>query len=285
MTTPPSFHPRSRGGSARGRQVSSRRVRDLILASIRNGTIDIDAQPVEEDLMIMFNSSRGSVRAALNELSETGVVIRRPRVGTRVNRRDLGVALDDIAVTGGEQVHIQVTDQCIVPTFPLVRSRLKIDDDVVRLVENSFIARGETIGMRSAYFSPRFNADPNLLRDKPISMARTLAEFFGVAPGGAAVSIGAERADDRTARLLGVAPGETLLSREILYTAADGAPLEIVFDRFRADLVRFESQVDHSDLTWCPDPNPVPPGRESAFTDSREAHTGADRVGTVAQSV
>ncbi len=35
----------------------------------------------------MFNSSRGWVRAALNELSETGVVIRWPRVGTRVNRQ------------------------------------------------------------------------------------------------------------------------------------------------------------------------------------------------------
>ncbi|WP_223204803.1 GntR family transcriptional regulator [Gordonia jinghuaiqii] len=264
MTTPPPHHPRSRGGSARGRQVSSRRVRDLILASIRNGTIDIDAQLVEEDLMIMFNSSRGSVRAALNELSEAGVVIRRPRIGTRVNRRDLGVALGDVSGTGGEQVQIQVTDQCIVPTFPLIRSRLRIDDDVVRLVENSFIARGEIIGMRSAYFSPRFTADPNLLRGKPMSMARTLAEFFGVAPGGASVSIGAESADERTARLLDVRSGDTLLSREILYTTADGTPLEIVFDRFRADRVRFESQVDNSDVTWFPEANSAPAAHESA---------------------
>ncbi|MCZ4578384.1 GntR family transcriptional regulator [Gordonia amicalis] len=284
MTTPPPYHPRSRGGSARGRQVSSRRVRDLILASIRNGTIDIDAQLVEEDLMIMFNSSRGSVRAALNELSETGVVIRRPRVGTRVNRRDLGVALDDISATGGELVHIQVTDQCIVPTFPLIRERLRIDDDVVRLVENSFIAHDEIIGMRSAYFSPRFNADPNDLRDKPMSMARTLAEFFGVAPGGASVSIGAERADERTARLLDVRPGETLLSREILYTTADGTPVEIVFDRFRADRIRFESQIDHSDVTWCPKPDQIPSPEESLSTNELPQESPPGATGSLAQS-
>ena len=170
-------------------------------------------------------------------------------------------------MTGGELVHIQVTDQCIVPTFPLIRERLQIDDDVVRLVENSFIANDEIIGMRSAYFSPRFNADPNDLRDKPMSMARTLAEFFGVAPGGASVSIGAERADERTARLLDVRPGETLLSREILYTTADGTPVEIVFDRFRADRIRFESQIDHSDVTWCAEPEQAPAPEESLCTN------------------
>lgn len=284
MTAPPPHHPRSRGGSARGRQVSSRRVRDLVLASIRNGTIDIDAQLVEEDLMIMFNSSRGSVRAALNDLSEAGVVIRRPRVGTRVNRRDLGVALADISDTGGEQVQIQVTDQCIVPTFPLIRSRLRIDDDVVRLVENSFIARGEIIGMRSAYFSPRFNADPNMLGGKPITMARTLAEFFGVAPGGATVSIGAESADERTARLLDVRTGETLLSREILYTTAEGAPLEIVFDRFRADRIRFESHIHNSDVTWCPTPDSTPPTSESHSGVTNPQHSADTSEGPLAQS-
>ncbi|MGW6035185.1 GntR family transcriptional regulator [Gordonia terrae] len=284
MTSPPSHHPRSRGGSARGRQVSSRRVRDLVLASIRNGTIDIDAQLVEEDLMVMFNSSRGSVRAALNDLSEAGVVIRRPRVGTRVSRRDLGVALADISDTGGEQVEIQVTDQCIVPTFPLIRSRLGIDDDVVRLVENSFIARGEIIGMRSAYFSPRFSADPNLLGGKPISMARTLAEFFGVAPGGATVSIGAENADERTARLLDVRPGEILLSREILYSTADGAPLEIVFDRFRADRIRFESYIHTTDVTWCPAPDSTPPAQESSTGTSIAQHPAGSPPGPLAQS-
>ncbi|MFE0750570.1 GntR family transcriptional regulator [Gordonia sp. NPDC058843] len=284
MTTPPPHHPRSRGGSARGRQVSSRRVRDLVLASIRNGTIDIDAQLVEEDLMVMFNSSRGSVRAALNDLSAAGVVIRRPRVGTRVNRRDLGVALADISDMGGEQVEIQVTDQCIVPTFPLIRSRLRIDDDVVRLVENSFIARGEIIGMRSAYFSPRFGADPNMLGGKPISMARTLAEFFGVAPGVATVSIGAESADERTARLLDVRPAEILLSREILYTTADGAPLEIVFDRFRADRIRFESTIDQTDVTWCPTPDTPPQTKESFAHDPMVQRSTGTPDGPLAQS-
>ncbi|GAB91037.1 GntR family transcriptional regulator [Gordonia rhizosphera] len=240
-------HPRAHGGSARGRQVSSRRVRDLLLASIRTGSIDADAPLVEEELMQMFDSSRGSVRAALGELSEAGRLVRRPRVGTRLHRKDLGIQLADFSGTNGQSVEIKVTEQRLVPTFPLVSERLDIHDDHVRLVENIFIANDEVIGLRNAYFSPRFDADPTALVGEPLTMAKTIAEFFRVTPGTASVSIGAELSDDRTSQLLGIEPGQSLLSRDVVYSTADGRPFQIVFDRFRADRVRLESDLGLSD--------------------------------------
>lgn len=245
MTRSTEYHPRARGGSARGRQVSSRRVRDLILASIREGTLDLDTQLVEEDLIRMFNSSRAAVRDALNELSDAGFLVRRPRLGTRVHRRDLGLELTAISGIGGESVEIVIREQRLVPNLPLVRTRLNIHDDHVRLVENTFHAFGETIGLRSAYFSASHDADPTELAGIPLTMERTAAEFFGTDPGDAWVSIGAERCDERTGQILGVPAGSTLLMREITYTTSDGAPFQIVFDRFRADFVRFETRHDH----------------------------------------
>ncbi len=189
MTRSTEYHPRARGGSARGRQVSSRRVRDLILASIREGTLDLDTQLVEEDLIRMFNSSRAAVRDALNELSDAGFLVRRPRLGTRVHRRDLGLELTAISGIGGESVEIVIREQRLVPNLPLVRTRLNIHDDHVRLVENTFHAFGETIGLRSAYFSASYDADPTELAGIPLTMERTAAEFFGTDPGDAWVSI------------------------------------------------------------------------------------------------
>lgn len=236
-------HPRAHGGSARGRQVSSRRVRELILASIRAGILDIDAQLVEEELMRIFNSSRGSVRAALNELREAGFVVRKPRFGTRVHRLQVGIELTGITATEDKTNYITVLEQDMVPSFPLVRARLQIDEDMVRMVENTFAVDGEVIGLRCAYFSPRYDADPTDFTGVPLTMQPVFQDFFGVEPGAAAVTVGVERCDERTARILGVAPGEVLLSREVLYTNADLVPVQIVFDVFLANRVRFESET------------------------------------------
>ncbi|MDV7999878.1 GntR family transcriptional regulator [Rhodococcus sp. IEGM 1408] len=228
--------------------MSSRRVRELIQASIRAGILNVDAQLVEEELMRIFNSSRGSVRDALNELREAGFVVRKPRFGTRVHRLQVGIELSGITATENKTNYITVLDQAIVPSFPLVRARLQMDEEMVRLVENTFAVDGEVIGLRCAYFSPRYDADPTDFTGVPLTMQPVFQEFFGVEPGAATVTVGVERCDERTARILGVTPGEALLSREILYTNADLVPVQIVFDVFLANRVRFEADTGRGEL-------------------------------------
>lgn len=236
-------HPRAHGGSARGRQVSSRRVRQLILASIRAGILDIHEQLVEEELMSLFNSSRGSVREALNELRKAGYVVRKPRFGTRVNRLQVGIELTEITAVDDKTISLTVLEQAMVPSFPLIRARLRTEEETVRMVENTFSVDGEVIGLRCAYFSPRYGADPTAFMGVPVAMQPIFQDFFGVERGPAKVTLGVEHCDERTARILGVNPGETLLSREILYTTADHAPVQIVFDVFLANRVRFEAET------------------------------------------
>jgi GntR family transcriptional regulator len=232
-------HPRSKGGSARGRQVSARRVRDLIAASIRDGLIAPDDPLAEEELMELFNTSRGSVRAALGQLRDAGFVERRRRVGTKVSRMGVTVPLSDIR-TDSENVVISITEERQVPSFPLVRERLQLDDATVRMVENIFVADDEVIGLRTAYFSTTFQDPGDSLRG-PVTMTTVIGAFFGRTPGAATVLIGSDSADARTARMLGVAEGMPLIVREMTYFDDDGAPIQTVFDRFRGDRVRLEA--------------------------------------------
>ncbi|MCL8025057.1 GntR family transcriptional regulator [Nocardioides bruguierae] len=238
-------HPRATGGSARGRQPSARRVLDLLNASIRDGVISPDRPLAEEDLMRVFGSSRAAVRSALGQLAASGMVERRPRVGTWLNRGWTELALTDFQDDAGE-IELQITEQGRVATSPLLRERLQTDDEVVRMVENTWSADGDLLGMRTAYFRTSYSIDPAVWVTEPVRMVDVLSGFFHVTVGRGIVSIGADVADDRTARLLRVQPGTALINRDITYYDAEDQPVQTVFDRFRADRVRLVHELERT---------------------------------------
>ncbi|MFT4044576.1 MAG: GntR family transcriptional regulator [Gordonia sp. (in: high G+C Gram-positive bacteria)] len=236
-------HPRARTGSARGRQTSARRVRDLISLSIRMGYFTTDQPLVEHELVEVFNTSRTSVRAALAQLRDEGVIDRRPRAGTRVRRPGITIPLSDFC-TLDKNVTIELVEERVVPAFPLVREQLGITEEFVRMVENLFVHEGVAIGVRTAYFSAAAvrSVEPEeqqVLR----SMADVVTTGFGVEPGGVDVLIGCERAGAHDARLLGVEVDAPLTVREMIYYDVSSNPIQMVFDRFRSDHVRFEGST------------------------------------------
>ncbi len=238
---PTTRHPREHGGTARGKQLSARRVRDLLSAAIREGIIGADELLAEDELVALFDSSRGSVRAALNELRDSGFIERTPRVGTRVNRLGMTVPIAEIPPLV-EDLNIAVTEDRIVPNVRLLKERLGVDVDEVRMVENTFSFEGEIVGVRAAYFASPLDTDPRDLAG-PMDMKQTIEAFFQVQPGEAFVSISSARADAHTARLLKVSEGWPLIVREMIYYSVDGAPIQVVFDHFRGDRVRLEATV------------------------------------------
>ncbi|SMH43237.1 transcriptional regulator, GntR family [Rathayibacter oskolensis] len=250
MSGTPSEHPRAKGGSARGRQMSASRVRDLISASIREGHLDPDEPLAEEHLMTLFAASRGSVRAALSQLRDSGFVERKPRVGTRATGIGFVLPLADIDTAtdypdgaigrGAAHVTITITEEREVPAFPLVRDRLGLVDPTVRMVENTFTADGEVVGVRTAYYSTSYGFDPRDILG-PLSMREIIERYFREETGAVHVQIGADQADAHTARLLGVAEGTPLIVREMTYVTPTGSAIQIVFDRYRGDRVRLES--------------------------------------------
>lgn len=67
----------------------SGRVRDELLRAIHSDTFPDDRLPPEAELAVMLGVSRTTVRAALQSLADDGIVSRRRRHGTVVNRHVL----------------------------------------------------------------------------------------------------------------------------------------------------------------------------------------------------
>jgi GntR family transcriptional regulator len=93
--------------------------------------------------------------------------------------------------------------------------------------------------MRTAYFSITIKVRPDIIAAAPLRMAKIYEDPFRSRPGEVDVIIGADSADSRDARVMRTPVGSPLVTREITYFAEDGPPIEIVFDRFRADRVHF----------------------------------------------
>ncbi|OZD11022.1 GntR family transcriptional regulator [Rhodococcus sp. 06-156-3C] len=234
-------HPRSTGGSAGGRQTFSRRVHDLLLASVRSGLFVEDQKLVEDHLINAFDASRNAVREALRQLAEVGVVERHPRSGTIVVRTGVQMHLANVDILGGssERVELEITEQRMVPSTPLMRVRLATTDARVRMIENTFSLGSEVIGVRTAYFRAHFNATSYT---GSVEMRNVVEQFFGSTVAKISTTVGSSIGDARTNRLLGITPGSAVLSRQQTFFDPEDRPIQTTFDNYRADRVTFSSE-------------------------------------------
>ena len=233
-----SVHPRSTGGSAGGRNTLSRRVHDLLLASVRSGIYAEDRILVEEQLIASCDASRTAVREALRKLAEDGVVQRHPRSGTIVVTTGVQIALEDIAMIGAGpgEIAVEITEQRMVPSTPLLRTRLATSDQRLRMIENVFLFDGETIGIRTAYFRASFDTETYRGR---AAMAEVASSFFGREVSRTETAVSASVCDGRTARIFGVQCGAPVLVRSLTYFDTQDRPIQFAFDHYRADRVAF----------------------------------------------
>lgn len=234
-------HPRSAGGSAGGRQTFSRRVHDLLLASVRSGLFVEDQQLVEDHLINTFDASRNAVREALRQLAEEGVVERHPRSGTIVVRTGVQMHLANVDILGGspDRVQLEITEQRMVPSTPLMRVRLATTDGRVRMIENTFSVGAEVIGVRTAYFRAHFSATTYT---GSVEMRNVVEQFFGSTVAKISTTVGSSIGDARTNRLLGITPGSPVLSRQQTFFDPEDRPIQITFDHYRADRVTFSAE-------------------------------------------
>ncbi len=231
-------HPRAVGGSAGNRNTLSRRVHDMLLASMHHGIYAEDQVLVEDQLIAHLDASRTAVREALRKLADEGVVERHPRSGTIVVNTGVRIALEDIRLADGpsDEMDIVITEQRTVPSTSLLRTRLSTSDRRLRMVENTFALKGAVIGIRTAYFRCSFEA---VSYDGRAAMSEVAARFFGRTVSRIDTSIGATTADARTARILGIAEGSAVVVRNQTFYDSHERPIQIAFDHYRADRVTF----------------------------------------------
>jgi GntR family transcriptional regulator len=235
----PNRHPRAVGGSAHGRHTSTRRVRDILRASIASGLTFSHDGLTEDFLVRELGASRNSVREALQMLSEEGLLDRRRRVGTSVAGSVVRIPINDIVAPAHGEVKIRWVERRVVPASAFIREALRTDAEEVGMIEHLFLLFGQPVGVRSLYFDK--NVD---IVETPVAMTRTAAFpfAFGSAIGEVETVVEATTSDAKTSRLLGVAVGSPVLVRQQIVYDVHGEPREIEFTHFRADRVSLSAR-------------------------------------------
>lgn len=211
-----------------------------IRAEIENGVYEIDSRiPSEQELCEKYEVSRITVRKALEELSEEGLLVRRQGKGTFVSVPSMEIDVKPITsfhdacrlvgrvasskVLGARSVKATKEDviELKVPSESRVVEidRLRYaDDEPVILERNHF----------SFVYSYLLESD---LRGSLYSLLRS----YGIEPSKASHDVSLISADENKASLLGIEVGSPLLFlHEVIYDQK-GRPLHISHQYIRGD--------------------------------------------------
>jgi GntR family transcriptional regulator len=192
--------------------------------------------------MQALSASRTSVREALRQLAESGLVTRVPKGGTRVADQITQMPLTDILPSEfGGDYRILVIDRRVVPATDLIRTRLGIHDDQVGFVEHFFLSGDEPVGVRAVYHRISVQ-QPSGWRRCP-SLGEGFAVVFGRPLGAVRSTIDAIPADQKTANLLRVEEGSPVLLLEQCLIDVDGVCQEFTFTRYRANRISLTSLI------------------------------------------
>ncbi|WP_242010751.1 GntR family transcriptional regulator [Acetobacter musti] len=214
------------------------RLRDLIASgALRRG----DAMPPERELAEMTGVSRVTIRKALGQLVETGILTQKPGAGTFVAGRieqPLSALLgfsEDMRARGYEPGSIWL-DKCTAGASPDEAMALGIAPGagVIRL-KRIRTANGEPMAIETAVISQHYLPDPAMIGD---SFYEALKACH-LLPMRALQRIRARIASPRETELLQIDSPDAVLEIERRSFLADGRVLEVTFSSYRADLYDF----------------------------------------------
>lgn len=234
-------HPRSVGGSAGTRQRSTRVVHQLLRSSIKSGVLHAGDSLSEESLVENLDSTRAAVRSALQMLADEGLVSRQRRMGTVVRGKPLQLPVEDIigSPSTGPLEYRMLGDHAI-PAHHLIRSRMPTESDRLRMIDYVISSDGVPIGTLVA-FQINPNAHPPIHNPDIEGIEKTFEVVYDRPFGRMETCIDAVGADERTARILDIAPGSVLLVRDQVLSDVDGNVHEYAYAHYRADMVSFRS--------------------------------------------
>lgn len=240
----PTSHPRATGGHLRGRHTSTRRVRDILRASIGDG-LTFSRDGLTEDFLVEeLGASRNSVREALQLLAEEGLVDRRRRTGTSIAGSIASVPVSDMVSSRLDgELGIRWIEQRTVPGNRFVREKLQTDADRFGMIEYLFVLGGQPVGVRSLYFAAGLE-----ILETPIAK-RTPDAFawsFGEELDRVETVLEAVNCDAKTARLLHVADGTALLVRQDVFYGVSGVPRELAFTHYRPDKISLTHVTEYA---------------------------------------
>lgn len=220
-----------------------RQLMERILTDIAQGRYPLSSKiPSERELGEMYQVSRVTVRRALNELTEQGVLKKRQGKGTFVSTPKICRDLRDVnsfheacrvqGLTAGTQV-IAVQ---VVQAEEKTQENLQLDDDRVLEIERLRTADGLPIMLEVNHFPLSYTY---LMKENLNDSLYAILERNGITPRRGIHEISLCYATPRQARLLQVESGSALLLlREVVFDQ-HGRPLHTSEQVIRGDCFTF----------------------------------------------
>ena len=203
--------------------------------------------PTEDKLVAQFGVSKATVRQALRDLAEAGMVRREQGRGTFVaapriqfGPRRLTSFTEEMQASGIE-TGSRVLEQHVVPAPPQIAGSLQIAEGAdLFLLRRLRLAGGEPMGVQTVHIAASFVPGIAAIDFEGASLYQTLETRYGLAPEHASQKHFAMAVDASEAGLLNVPVGSPALGGERLTFLPGGRPLELTYSVMRGDRYQIE---------------------------------------------
>lgn len=223
------------------------RIREDLRERIVRGVLQPnDRVPSESELMAQYGVSRITVRQALDDLRNEGLIVKVAGKGTFVAGARPSQELarlegfGEAMARGGHRIVNRVVSHVLVPAASQVAERLRLDAGAqVSEIRRVRYLDSAPVSFEVTYLPPRVG---ERLRGEDLAgrdIFLILESDYGITLGHADVQIGAISADAGLATALSVAPGTALLRIERLTWTADGMPLDFEYLYVRGDAFQY----------------------------------------------
>lgn len=225
------------------------RLKDQIAAGVADGSYKPHSKlPSQRELGEEFGVSHMTVRRAINELIQEGLIYARAGTGLFVaeprQAAELGPLIgftEDMRMRGMVATS-RTLDKRFVPASALLADVLDVvAGQPVLFLRRLRMADGEPMAVQNAYLPAAMF--PGLADEDfdSVSLYELLFARYGIRGHGSRSSAGAKLASEEEAALLGLRPPAALLATEQITIRKDGKPIECVQSLYRGD--RYQMQL------------------------------------------
>lgn len=226
-------------------------IRDSLRQQILEGSYAVHSRlPSENQLMQAYGVSRITIRQALRDLHNEGLVFSAQGKGTYVSKpkavqnvqrlQGFGEAM---AAQGYEATaRLLSIQQRKAPKAVVAALHLAPGEDVVEVKRVRYLNR-EAVCVENSYF-PLDIGRRLFGLDLSGDIFPMLENLFGIALGRADIGLDAMLADDEVQHLLGLKAGEAILRVERLTHDRGGRPIDFEYLCYRGDSFKYQFRVD-----------------------------------------
>jgi GntR family transcriptional regulator len=227
------------------KQSEARRVYALMRTAIRAGLVGAGESLVEATLMRQFATTRNSVRGALVQLSDDGLVERGPRIGTTVRDAFRAVELGLIQASDSRLTIENVFTQ-VVRGSPVIRSLLHLpENSKVSMAEYTIHRDGVPFCVETCYWAPEVSPRIPFIADDGDDLPSSFARHFGKPLQRSETSVEAIQGDSNTTELMCLPPKAPLLLSEKVLFDTDDVPRELQYIYYAASRTYFRASTQY----------------------------------------